>query len=232
MSMYRRFFCDIVIGLLLFAVFGSAIAAEPRRGGTLHIAYEADITGLDPHTSLGIQAMYVEQNLYNTLVTIDENAEYVPDLAESWEVKEDGRVYIFHLRKGVKFHDGTDLNAEAVKWNFDRLLNPEENVITRSYFEPIIESVQVIDDYTLQISLKYPTNTLLPALAVYRVGFMIISPASYQKWGRQDLPHHPAGTGPFKLVRWEQNRVIELERNPHYFKKGFPCLDRLEFNIM
>jgi peptide/nickel transport system substrate-binding protein len=230
--MYRRLFSGIVIGLLLFAALGNAIADQPRRGGTLWIAYEADITGMDPHTSLGIQAMYVGQNLFNTLVTIDEHAEYVPDLAESWEVKEDGRVYIFHLRKGVKFHDGTDFNAEAVKWNFDRLLDPQENVITRSYFEPIIDAVQVIDEHTLRITLKYPTNTLLPALAVYRVGFMIISPAAYQKWGRQDLPHHPVGTGPFKLVRWEQNRIIELERNPNYFKKGLPYLERLEFHIM
>jgi peptide/nickel transport system substrate-binding protein len=230
--MYRRLFHSIMIGLLCLAVFGSAIADEPRRGGTLRIAYEADITGMDPHTSLGIQAMYVEQNLFNTLVTIDENAEYVPDLAESWEVKEDGRVYIFHLHQGVKFHDGTDFNAETVKWNFDRLLNPKENVITRSYFEPIIEAVRVIDEHTVQITLKYPTNTLLPALAVYRVGFMIISPTSYKKWGREGLPHHPAGTGPLKLVRWEQNRIIELERNPHYFKKGLPYVDRLEFNIM
>jgi ABC-type transport system substrate-binding protein len=230
--MDRRLFWGIVIGLLCLALFGSAIADQPRRGGTLPIAYEADITGMDPHTSLGIQAMYVGQNLFNTLVTIDENAEYVPDLAESWEVKEDGRIYIFHLRQGVTFHDGTDFNAEAVKWNFDRLLDPKENVITRSYFEPIIEAVQVIDEHTLRITLKYPTNTLLPALAVYRVGFMIISPAAYQKWGRQDLPHHPVGTGPFTLARWEQHRLIELERNPHYFKKGLPYLDRLEFHIM
>jgi ABC-type transport system substrate-binding protein len=176
--------------------------------------------------------MYVEQNLYNTLVTIDEHAEYVPDLAEAWEVKEDGKVYVFHLRKGVKFHDGTDLTADVVKWNFDRLLNPEEKVITASYFTPILDSVDVIDQHTLQIRLKYATNTLLPALAVYRVGFMIVSPQAYKKWGKQDLPAHPAGTGPFKLVRWEQNRIIELERNPNYFKPGLPYLDRLEFRIM
>jgi ABC-type transport system substrate-binding protein len=230
--MSRRLFSVFVLGLLCVMIVGYVNAAEPQRGGTLRIAYEADITGMDPHTSLGIQAMYVEQNLYNTLVTIDEHAEYVPDLAESWEVKEDGRVYVFRLRQGVKFHDGTDFNAEAVKWNFDRLLNPQENVITRSYFEPIIESVQVIDEHTLQISLKYPTNTLLPALAVYRVGFMIISPTAYQKWGRQGFTHHPVGTGPFTLFNWEQNRVIELERNPHYFKQGLPYMDRLEFNIM
>jgi peptide/nickel transport system substrate-binding protein len=102
--MHRQSFRILGIGFLCLTLIGVVSAVEPQRGGTLRIAYEADITGMDPHTSLGIQAMYVEQNLYNTLVTIDENAEYVPDLAESWEVKEDGKVYIFHLRKGVKFH--------------------------------------------------------------------------------------------------------------------------------
>jgi ABC-type transport system substrate-binding protein len=230
--MPRQSFRILGIGFLCLIVVSIVIAAEPQRGGTLRIAYEADITGMDPHTSLGIQAMYVEQNLYNTLVTIDENAEYVPDLAESWDVKEDGKVYVFHLRKGVKFHDGTDLTADVVKWNFDRLLNPDEKVITASYFTPILDAVEVIDQHTLQIRLKYATNTLLPALAVYRVGFMIVSPQAYKKWGKQDLSAHPAGTGPFKLVRWEQNRIVELERNPNYFKPGLPYLDRLEFRIM
>ncbi|HXH11025.1 MAG TPA: ABC transporter substrate-binding protein [Alphaproteobacteria bacterium] len=230
--MTRRLLYLIAAGVLGFGMVGLACAEQPRRGGTLRIAYEADITGMDPHTSLGIQAMYVEQNLYNTLVTIDENNEFVPDLAESWEVQEDGRVYLFHLRKGVKFHDGADLTAEAVKWNFERLLNPAEKVITARYFEPIIEAVDAIDQHTLRIALKYPTNTLLPALAIYRVGFMIVSPEAYKKWGSRDLAHHPAGTGPFKLAKWQQNQVIELERNPNYFKKGLPYLDRLEFLIM
>jgi ABC-type transport system substrate-binding protein len=230
--MPRRLVQFIALSLLCLTVVGVALAGEPRRGGTLRIAYEADITGMDPHTSLGIQAMYVEQNLYNTLVTIDENNEFVPDLAESWDVQEDGRVYVFHLRKGVKFHDGADLTAEAVRWNFERLLNPEEKVITSRYFEPIVESVDVIDQHTLRIRLKYPTNTLLPALAIYRVGFMIVSPEAYKKWGSRDLAHHPAGTGPFKLAQWEHNQIIALERNPNYFKKGLPYLDRLEFLIM
>lgn len=230
--MHRQLLRGVWISLLCLMVADLVVAQQAQRGGTLHIAYEADITGMDPHTSLGIQALYVEQSLFNTLVTIDENAGYVPDLASSWEVKEDGKVYVFHLEKGVKFHDGTDLTAEAVKWNFDRLLNPAEEVISASLFEPIIQSVDVIDQHTLQIKLKYPTNTLLPALAAYRVGFMIISPESYKQWGKKDLPQHPVGTGPFMLAKWEQNRVIELERNPRYFKKGLPYLDRLRFMVM
>jgi peptide/nickel transport system substrate-binding protein len=74
--------------------------------------------------------------------------------------------------------------------------------------------------------------TLLPVMAANRVGFLQMSPASYQRWGKEDVRLHPAGTGPFKLARWEQNQVIVLEKNPYYFKPGLPYLDRVEFRVM
>ena len=101
-------------------------AQQPKSGGTLQVAWESDITGLDPHLSPGIQAQRVVGNLFNSLVTIDTDLNYVPDLAESWEILENGKVYVFHLRRGVKFHDGTDFDAEVVRWNFQRITNPEE----------------------------------------------------------------------------------------------------------
>jgi len=81
----------------------------------LRVAWEADVTGLDPATSVGLQAFYIKGNLFNTLVTVDAQLNFVPELAESWEVQEQGKVYVFRLRKGVKFHDGTDFDAEAVR---------------------------------------------------------------------------------------------------------------------
>lgn len=99
----------IVTWMLLVPV---SWAQQPKPGGTLRGAYEADITGLDPHVSFGLQAWYVAGSLFNSLVTIDAELNFVPDLAESWEILEDGKVYVFHLRQGVKFHDGTD----AMSW--------------------------------------------------------------------------------------------------------------------
>jgi peptide/nickel transport system substrate-binding protein len=93
-------------------------AQQPKPGGTLRVAYEADVSGLDPHLSPGIQAWHVVGNLFNSLLTIDAELNYVPDLAESWDILEDGKVYVFHLRQGVKFHDGSDFDAEVVRWNY------------------------------------------------------------------------------------------------------------------
>ena len=221
----------IILSVCGFVSISVAAAQQPKPGGTLKIAFESDVPGMDPHTSLGVQVQVLIPSLFNTLVTIDENLEVVPDLASSWEVKDGGKTYIFHLHKGVKFHDGTDCDAAAVKWNFDRMLNPEEKVLTAPFFT-MIEAVEPVDAQTLKITLQYPTETFLRALANYRKGFPIISPTGYKTWGKQDLPAHPIGTGPFKLAKWEQNSLILLERHEQYFKPGLPYVEKIEFRIM
>jgi ABC-type transport system substrate-binding protein len=223
---------SILFSLVVLCVFSGVAAAQtPKPGGTLKIAFESDVPGMDPHTSLGVQVQVLIPSLFNTLVTIDENFEVVPDLASAWEVKDGGKTYIFHLHKGVKFHDGTDCDAAAIKWNFDRLLNPEEKVLTAPFFT-VVEAVEAVDAHTLKITLQYPTETFLRALANYRKGFPILSPTAYKAWGKQDLAAHPTGTGPFKLAKWEQNALILLERNAQYFKPSLPYLERIEFRIM
>lgn len=204
---------------------------QPKPGGTLRVAWEADVTGFDPGFSRGIQAYYLKGNLFNPLVTVDENLNFVPELAESWETQENGKVYVFHLRKGVKFHDGTDFNAEAVRWNIQWTTDRDSQSVMDAFLDTI-EAVEVIDAHTVKIILKYPTFTLLPALAQYREGLLIKSPTAYEKVGRQDAPRHPVGTGPFKLAQWEQNNLIVLEKNKDYWKPGLPYLDRIEFKIM
>jgi ABC-type transport system substrate-binding protein len=195
------------------------------------VAWEADVTGLDPGFSRGIQAYYTKGNIFNPLVTVDEQLNFVPELAESWETQENGKVYIFHLRKGVKFHDGTDFNAEAVRWNIQWTTDRDNQSVMDAFLDTI-EAVEVIDAHTVKIILKYPTSTLLPALAQYREGLLMKSPTAYEKVGKQDAPQHPVGTGPFKLAKWEQNNLIVLEKNQDYWKPGLPYLDRIEFKIM
>jgi glutathione transport system substrate-binding protein len=140
-------------------------------------------------------------------------------------------VYVFRLRKGVKFHDGTDFDAAAVAWNFQHIIDPEANAFARPFFE-VIEAVEPLDTHTVKFTLKYPTQTFLPTLAIHRVGFLIKSPTAYQKWGKKEAHLHPTGTGPFKLAKWEPNQIIVLEKNPDYFQKGLPYLDRIELKIM
>jgi ABC-type transport system substrate-binding protein len=229
----RGWMLCVAVGVVLM-LSGWAAAQQPKAGGTLRIAWEADITGLDPHMSAGLQAQWMVGNIFNSLVTIDENLNYIPELAESWDVKDDGKTYIFYLRKGVKFHDGTDFDAEAVKFNFLRItgrLDPEEKPFAAPFFTAA-DSVEPIDAHTVKITLKSPSYTLIPAIAVYRVGFLQLSPTAYQTHGKKDIHLHPTGTGPFKLAKWEQNNIIVLEKNPNYYKQGLPYLDRIEFKIM
>jgi ABC-type transport system substrate-binding protein len=216
-----------MVSLVLLGAI-AALAQQPKSGGTLKVAWEADVTGLDPRLSPGAQAWYVMGNLFNSLVTIDADLNYVPDLAESWEIQEDGKVYVFHLRKGVKFHDGTAFDAEAVRWNYQRMMDPAEKALDA----PSYSIVDSVDAHTLKFTLKYPSATLLPVIAAHGAGFLQMSPASFQKWGKEEVRLHPVGTGPFKLAHWEQNRIIVLEKNPHYFKPGVPYLDRVELLIM
>jgi ABC-type transport system substrate-binding protein len=219
-----------VAGMLLLMPL-AAWAQQPKSGGVLQVAWESDVTGLDPHLSPGIQAHRAVGNLFNSLVTIDTDLNYVPELAESWEILEGGKVYLFHLRKGVKFHDGTDFDADVVRWNYQRIVDPEEKAFDAPNYS-IVESVEAIDAHTVKFTLKHPSMILLPVMAAYRAGFLQMSPASYKQWGKEDVRLHPVGTGPFKLARWEQNQIIVLEKNPHYFKPGLPYLDRLDLRIM
>jgi len=203
-------------------------AAQPKQGGTLRVAFEADVTGFDPAVP-SLQNYYVNQNLFNTLVTLNEQLEFVPDLAESWDIQDQGKVYLFQLRRGVKFHDGTDFDAAAAKWNLDRIIADDKAPAHRFFAN--VESSEVLASHTLKITMRYPTATLLPALATNGTVFHNISPTSEKTWGK-DVLRHPSGTGPFRFVTWEQNNRIVLERNPHYFKQGLPYLERIEYRIM
>src|SRR5262245_9823895 len=220
-----------LIGVCLLWLQPMAWGADPKPGGTLRVAWEADATGLDPGFSRGIQAYYLKGNIFNPLVTVDVDLNFVPELAESWEIQEHGKVYVFHLRQGVKFHDGTDFNAEAVRWNILWTTDRESQSVMDAFL-PSTENVAVTYVHTVKTILTYPTFTLLTALAQYREGLLIKSPTAYEKVGKQDAQQHPVGTGPFKLAKWEQNNLIVLEKNKEYWKPGLPHLDRIEFKIM
>ena len=194
---YRVWCMLLSLGCVLWTPL-LAWSQQPKSGGTLRVAWEADVTGLDPAVSTGLQAFYIKGNLFNTLVTVDAELNFVPELAESWEVQDNGQVYVFHLRRGVKFHDGTDFDAEAVRWNVQFILQPEHKAFMRSFLE-IVESVEPIDAHTVKFTLKHPSFTLLPSLAQYREGVLFKSPTAYQSRDKSEAHLHPVGTGPFKL---------------------------------
>jgi ABC-type transport system substrate-binding protein len=228
-------------GLILLSLIGALVlwsgigwAQQPRYGGTLRIALPGDPAFFDANQgpAPGAQAFWISNNIYNSLLTVTPPPELkiVPELAKSWEVLDEGRTYVFHLVEGVKFHDGTDFDAHAAKWNFERILEPEVHSWVRPYYTEV-EGVDVVDTLTLRARMTEPSGALPMALGSYFQGIPMISPTAFEKYGK-DWMRHPTGTGPYIFKEWSPGERVVLEKNPHYFKKGLPYIDTLEFRIM
>ncbi len=221
----RRWGALLLAFVMVAGTLAAASAQGARRGGTLRAGLEADPPNLDPHRSTAAVDRQVFQSLYDKLVDTDENLAIVPMLATSWSVSPDGKTMTFKLRQGVKFQDGTPFNAEAVKYNFDRMRDPKFPSARRSELGPIA-NVVAPDPSTVQIVLEKPYSPLLYVLTD-RAG-MMVSPAAAQKEG-VNFALHPVGAGPFSFVEKIPQDHVTLQRNPDYWNKGQPYLDRVIF---
>ncbi|EMF46765.1 Oligopeptide ABC transporter, periplasmic oligopeptide-binding protein OppA [Planococcus halocryophilus Or1] len=194
---------------------------------TLIIARLSDAESLDQQFMSTINAASVTHGkIYEGLVGRDRNAELQPLLAESWEQLDD-KTWEFKLRQDVKFHDGTDFTAEAVKATFDRLLDPEVGS-PRAGVLSMVEEVKIIDDFTVQFLLSEPYSPLLSILASHESG--IISPKAIEEFGGDDI-QEPSGTGPFVFESWTPGQVIILNRNEDYWGT-LAKVGRVEFKVV
>jgi peptide/nickel transport system substrate-binding protein len=218
----------LLVGLL--AGQSMAWGQQPTSGGTLTVGLAADIAHFDVFHAIGYEAYWALENIHSGLVRVDPQGNIVPDMATSWDVKDDGRTYVFHLHKGITFHDGTPADAAAIKWNIDYILDPANTADTRVFFKPIA-SVEAPDDTTLLIKLKEPSADFLMVLGGYYTGFLVASPTAVQQWGK-DYKFHPVGAGPFTFVEWTPGQQVVLEKNAYYFKPGLPYLDRIVLKTM
>jgi len=223
----KKIFWMIALVAACFLIsFTTALAAEPTRGGTLKVGWIAQSKTLDPHKSVQWPERYILYCIFDTLVDIDESFNIIPKLVASWE-NPDNTTYKFNLQKGVKFHDGTEFDAEAVKWNIERILKPEFASPQRSLIEPYLKSMEIVDKYTIIFRLKQPFAPFLAALAE-RPGF-IVSPTAVKKLGDQKFALNPVGTGPFKFESWIPQAQLTVKRFDEYWDKGKPYLDAIEF---
>ncbi len=209
--------------LLVSGLLAAASAQGTKGAGTLRAALNADPPNMDPHRSNAAVDRQVFQNLFDKLVDMDENLQIVPMLAASWTTSPDGKTVTFKLRQGVKFHDGAPFDANAVKYNFERMQDPKFPSARRTEVQPV-QKVTVVDPYTIALSLDKPYSPLLYALTD-RAG-MMVSPAEAQKAGA-NFALHPVGTGPFAFVEKIPQDHITLQRNPNYWVKGEPYVDRI-----
>ena len=232
--------------------------AEGKYGGIFRMAITESPISLNPVHANDTSSMRVVYQLFDTLVSIDSDGEVVPNLAESWDISEDGLVYTFKLKKGVKFHattegdvetanGGREVTAEDWVWTFNYITDPDTNS-ARAYFIDMIKGyndyregkadtlagVTAKDDYTLQIELEHSFAPFISVLA-YNT-FSVLPKEDVEKWG-QDFGLHPVGTGPFKFSEWIQGDKLVLSRNENYWRSdssgnSLPYFDGMELKVI
>ncbi|MBD1380503.1 ABC transporter substrate-binding protein [Metabacillus arenae] len=217
---------------------GASSDEKESTKDTLVFGRGGDSTSLDPITTTEGEAFKVTENIFETLVQYgDQDTTLNPGLAEKWDISEDGLTYTFHLRQGVKFHDSTDFNAEAVVFNFERWMNGNENEFPyytmfggyKGEEGHVIKEVNAVDEYTVEFVLTRPQAPFLKNLAMSPFG--IASPSAVEKHGDK-FRENPVGTGPFKFVEWKQNDRIVLEKNEEYWLKDYPKLKQVIFRVI
>jgi glutathione transport system substrate-binding protein len=202
----------------------AALAAGPATASKdVVFAVASTFTTTDPYDANDTLSQAMAKSFYEGLYGFDKDMKMIPVLAEGYTVSPDGLVYTMKLRKGIKFHDGTDFKADAVKANFDRVTNPD-NKLKRYGLYNNIAKTEVVDDYTARITLKTPFSAFINNLA-HPSGVMI-SPTALAKYGK-DIASNPVGTGPFKFVEWNRTDYLKVAKFDGYWRKGYPKVDTI-----
>ncbi|TNM36361.1 ABC transporter substrate-binding protein [Nocardioides albidus] len=222
-----RFGGAALIALLLtfLAACGGGSGGSGDGDRALRVAAAADVSSLDPIKGNAGTDHVMLYPIYDTLISYNEGLEPQPGLAESWEQSSPTELTL-KLREGVKFHDGTALDAEAVKFNLEREMAEGSNIAAELV---ALDSVVVVDPTTVTLKLKHPDSSLLMALAD-RAG-MMVSPTAAQKAGA-DLGTQPVGAGPWKFVAWKRGSQLKLERFEDYWDKDVERVAAIDFNIV
>jgi len=200
----------------------------PLYGGAMIVGLATDPAGLNIGLTTNLSESMVTSSIFNKLVRLGANEEFLPELAESWEIAEDGLSYTFHLHDGVTWHDGTPFTSADVKFTLEQItkpLHPQGNTL-----ETMV-SVETPDERTVVVNLSEPGEPVLVFLALRAY---ILPAHLYEGTDIRENPANtaPIGTGPFKFTQWDRGSHITLERNEDYFEAGMPYLDQMIYQIL
>ncbi|NTV30277.1 MAG: hypothetical protein HGA80_09375, partial [Candidatus Omnitrophica bacterium] len=205
----------------------SAVAGKPAYGGTLVWGTTNSPTLINPILTQNSVSASLVGLIFNSLLRSDSHDQVVPDLAESWELYPDGRTCVFHLRKGVLFHDGVELTAEDVKFTYDAIAD-ERNQSPLRLVAKVDGEWQVVDRYTVRLVLRSPDSFILRKMSKQIAPKHLLQ---NQDMSSAAFNYRPVGTGPFKFVQWDRvSNKIELAANTDYFE-GRPYLDKIVISI-
>src|SRR5262245_202399 len=233
--------------MLMFALSPAAAQEEKldpnaKQGGEIVITYKDDVATLDPAIGYDWQNWSMIKSLFDGLMDYEPGTTNLkPDLAESFDISDDGKTFTFKLRAGVKFHNGREMTAEDVKYSIERAANPKTQGPGAGFFHSIkgydavaggtaetLEGITVVDPLTIKFELSQPDATFLHVMAI---NFAHVVPKEeVEKYGA-DFGKHPVGTGAYKLAEWTLGQRLVFERNPDYWNKGLPHLDKITFEI-
>jgi len=213
MTAKNRKSCIGSLALIAVLLVVSLAGCASRPSGQVRYGLTLAPSGIDPHVNASSELGIPLTSVYDTLVYLDpETREFVPGLAERWEVSDDGLVYTFYLKK-AKFHDGTPFNAEAVRFNLDRITSSDLKSQKARFMLGPYDRTEVVNESTVRIVLKQPFAPLLDSLSQVYLG--MASPTAVQKWGT-DYQLHQVGTGPFVLAEYVPGDHLLLKPNPDY----------------
>ena len=207
---------------------------EPSRG-TLVVAMSSDIISLDPAEAGSALGRSVMKQLFDPLLGEDPNSDIAPRLATEWSLASDNVTYTFELRKGIKFHDGTDFNAEAARFSLVRGTDNENEYFklgsfgATRFFLQDTGTVEAVDDDTFRVTTTKPAASYLRYMA--GVHGAPVSPTAVMEH-REEFKNNPSGAGPFTLVSWDPGEKVAMARNRDYWEQGLPRVDELVFQII
>jgi ABC-type transport system substrate-binding protein len=238
--MMKSIFRYIAMFALVLSV--SAVAQNAKQGGSMVVTYKDDVSTLDPAIGYDWQNWSMIKSIFNGLMDYAPGTtELVPDLAETFELSEDGMTYTFKLRKGVKFHNGREVTATDVKYSIERVVNPKTQSPGQGFFASIkgfdeaaagdadgLSGITIVDPLTLTIELSRPDATFLHVMAI---NFSFVVPKEAVDEHGVDFGKHPVGTGAYRMTEWSLGQRVVFERNADYYREGLPKLDRIEFQV-
>ena len=235
--------------VLLTAIAATALAmatapvqSAPKNGGAMVVTYKDDISTLDPAIGYDWQNWSMIKSLFNGLMDYKPGTtDLVPDLAKNYTISDDGLVYTFNLRDGVKFHNGRLLTSADVKYSIERVVNPKTQSPGQGFFATIkgfddmaagkadhLTGIETPDAHTVKITLSRPDATFLHVMAI---NFSFAVPREVVEKFGPDFGKHPVGTGAYEMTEWSLGQRVVFDRNPDYYRKGLPRLDKITFEV-
>ncbi|WP_322884791.1 ABC transporter substrate-binding protein [Sinorhizobium medicae] len=233
----------LLAGVCAAALMGNpAFADDIKQGGEMTVTYKDDVSTLDPAIGYDWQNWSMIKSLFDGLMDyVPGTTELRPDLAEAYEISEDGKIFTFKLRQGVKFHNGRELTAEDVKYSIERVVNPTTQSPGAGFFSSIkgfedlsagkggdLSGIAVQDPHTIRFELSRPDATFLHVMAL---NFAHVVPKEEVEKHGADFGKNPVGSGAFKLAEWTLGQRLVFERFADYWNEGLPKLDRITFEV-